>query len=158
MHTHSRPAPIRSRDTQGNPIVRVPMDREGTRWATLDAADFDRLVAEDISLTWFFNDSGNGHSYVKAHARGVAGRLLSVPRLILRAGPKEVVRYVTRDRLDLRRRNLTLAKGKAKRTDSTLIAAGPPALRASASLDKAPQSASNSFSTLGTFAASGPAT
>jgi hypothetical protein len=123
MQTNQRPDPIRSRDEQGNPIVRVPVDRKGIQWATLDETNFDRLRASGVSLTWFFNDSGNGHSYVKADAPGASGRLVSVPRLIMRAGPKEIVRYVTRDRLDLRRRNLTVAKGKAKRTDGALLSA-----------------------------------
>ena len=123
MRTAKRPEPVRATDNTGNPIVRVPMDRKGDRWATLDAEDFDRIVAEGVSMSWHCNDNGAGQSYVKAYAPEASGGLVSVPRIVMRAGPKEVVRYVTRDRLDLRRGNLTIAKGKAKREDVAIVRA-----------------------------------
>ncbi|MCB8840040.1 hypothetical protein [Aurantimonas sp. VKM B-3413] len=123
MKSSQRPSPMRTHDVYGRAIVRVPMDRNGDRWAIVEAADFDRLVAEGVSLTWFLNASGPSRAYVKASQAGASGRLVSVPRIILRAGPKEVVRYVTTDHLDLRHSNLRLAKGRAKRADGAIVRA-----------------------------------
>ena len=118
-----RPSPVRTTDEHGTAIVRVPVDRYGHRWAILEAVDFDRLRAQGISPTWFFNRAAPTASpcqlaYVKAHATNATGRLIMVARTILEAGPGERVEYVTSDRLDLRRSNIRLTSGYAKRNDS----------------------------------------
>lgn len=140
MKANRRPDPIRCRDDSGREIVKVATDAEGRRWATLYADDFDRLAMMGLSRTWFFNHSGGGYWYVKAHAPSASGSLVSVARLILEMGPKEVVRYLNGDHLDLRRENLGVRSGWAKRTDAEIC--GPA---------KPPQSARDSFSTVGTF-------
>ncbi|NDW03952.1 hypothetical protein [Jiella pacifica] len=120
MRKQQRPAPERRVDEQGKPIVRVPVDARGEKWATLDAADFDEVVAEGLGLTWHYNSAGpkKRWSYVKAHSSAASGGLVMVARVIMGAGPGEIVSYRSGDRLDLRRRNLTVEPGKAKRYDA----------------------------------------
>ena len=120
MKKQQRPAPERQVDEYGKPTVRVPVDAKGERWATLDAADFDEIVAEGISLTWHYNSAGpkKRWSYVKAHSGAASGGLVMVARVIMGAGPGEIVSYRSGDRLDLRRRNLIVERGKAKRYDA----------------------------------------
>ncbi|MBO0904668.1 hypothetical protein [Jiella sonneratiae] len=118
MRKHTRPSPQRCTDEQGTPIARVPVDARGDKWATLDARDFDRIIADGLSLTWHLNSDGKRRSYVKAHSRTASGGLVTVARVIMGAGPGEIVAYLTGDRLDLRQRNLIVERGKAKRTDA----------------------------------------
>lgn len=82
---------------------------------TIDRDDFDRLVRLGLSLNWFLSGDGQGRYYVCVrHPR--LGNIVPVAREIMRAGRGEVVRYRSRDRLDLRKSNLTRSEGAAKRS------------------------------------------
>lgn len=81
----------------------------------IDRDDFDRLVAEGLSLNWFLSGNGNGRYYVSVrHPR--FGNTVPVARHIMRAGRGQVVQYRSGDRLDLRKANLTRSEGAAKRS------------------------------------------
>lgn len=81
----------------------------------IDRDDFDRLVSRGLSLNWFLSGDGQGRYYVCVrHPR--FGNIVPVAREIMRAGRGEVIRYRSRDRLDLRKSNLTRCGGAAKRS------------------------------------------
>ena len=82
---------------------------------TIDRDDLDHLVSRGLSMNWFLSGNGQGRHYVCSyHPR--LGNIVPVAREIMRAGRGEVIRYCTRDRLDLRRANLTRCGGAAKRS------------------------------------------
>jgi len=117
------PRTLRTVDPSGRPIVRVEMSNLPNVFATVDAADYDRLIAEGVSCRWFINSNGQGTSYVRVSINGVRGNLVLPARLILNAGRGEVVQYATPDRLDLRRSNISIVKGWAKRQSQTPLQA-----------------------------------
>lgn len=55
--------------------------------------------------------------YVRAGAWGMSGNQVTVSRALLGLGRRQVARFYTSDRLDLRRRNLEVGRGNAKRND-----------------------------------------
>ncbi|UJW75797.1 hypothetical protein [Rhizobium sp. SL42] len=81
----------------------------------IDRDDFDRLVTEGLSLNWSLSGDGHGNYYVcLAHPR--LRNIVPVAREIMRAGRGQVIRYRSRDRLDLRKPNLLRCQGPAKRS------------------------------------------
>jgi len=118
--------PIRTVDTDGAPIVLVPLANHD-RPAKLLAEDFDRLVAQGLPLAWTLNQATGGNAYVRCATSAVVGRLVTVARLILRVGRGRVVKYRDGDRLNLRRDNLWATNGPAKhRTISEVFGHGRP--------------------------------
>jgi hypothetical protein len=109
--------PIRTTAADGSPIVLVPV-RGGALPATVDAEDFDRLVAVGISPMWLFNKARQGKAYVRAgHPRQEAtGGLVTIARLIMEAPAGNRVRYWDGDTLNLRRENLYLSGFLGERT------------------------------------------
>lgn len=105
--------PIHTTDDHGTPIVLVPLASHPIP-AQVDAEDFDRLIAQGVSLFWTLNWSGTGYPYVRCSNPRVAGHLTTVARLILNVGPGRVVKYRDGNRLNLRRSNLWVANGPAK--------------------------------------------
>lgn len=98
-------------DERGRQYAQVPI--AGTElFALVDGADLDDLL-EIAPLPWWYNDNGRGQSYVKHHQPGVRGRRGRVARKITGAGQGQIVRYLNGDRLDLRRANLTIGRGRA---------------------------------------------
>lgn len=82
---------------------------------TIDRDDFERLESRGLSMNWFLSGDGKGNHYVCVkHHR--FRNIVPVAREIMRAGRGEVVRYRSRDRLDLRKTNLTRSEGAAKRS------------------------------------------
>ncbi|MGV1917092.1 hypothetical protein [Rhizobium sp. 22-785-1] len=82
---------------------------------TIDRDDFDRLVSRGLSMNWFLSGDGQGNHYVCVYHQRF-GNIVPVAREIMRAGRGEVIRYRSRDRLDLRKSNLTRCGGPAKRS------------------------------------------
>lgn len=116
----SRRFPVRL-TTRRNSIVQIPLANAPGRFATLDTDDFDRLRAAGISDQWFLNSDGHGNAYVRVAMRtkgrlAPLGRLVSVSRLIVRAPPGRVVKHRDGDRTNLRRRNLTMKEGYARKS------------------------------------------
>ena len=108
------PRILRMVDEFARPIVRVEMSNLPNVFATLDAADYDRLLSEGVSQRWFINSNGTGASYVRAADANAKGGLVLIARLVLAAGRGQVVHYASLDRLDLRRKSISLKGGAAK--------------------------------------------
>jgi hypothetical protein len=121
MNDNDNPrGPLRTRDDHGRAVVKVPLSGRCGGYATVEADDYDRLIRLGVSPKWYLNDAGGGYLYVKAHAPGASGHLVSVGRIILGAGARWKVEYRSGDRTDLRRSNIRLAKGYAKRHDAAI--------------------------------------
>ncbi len=118
-----RPPYIYFLDPHGRPCYDVPLDKSGTRWATISKNDFIRLRGLGATGVWFLNGNGSGNEYVRTHLiLGPSGpRPVLVSRLILGVGKNEVVRYQNGDPLDLRPANLIAYKGKASTNDLELL-------------------------------------
>lgn len=83
--------------------------------AIVDSEDFHRLATEGFPFNWFGLNDGHGYRYVGAyHPR--LGNVVTVSRVIMQASRGEVIRYRTRDWLDLRKSNLVRCGGPAKRS------------------------------------------
>lgn len=108
---------IRSDDTRGIPIVLVPLDPKGNRWAVVEAADYDRLPERLKSAPWLLNDNGSGNAYVKASIPSAPGGLVRVHRVVIGAPQGQAVHFMSQDRCDLRRSNMRLRKDRKARRD-----------------------------------------
>ncbi len=123
--TTAAPAPAARRATisvktiaAGPGVVHVPL-ANANEPAIIDSDAFDKLTAAGVSLCWTLNTAGDRqHRYVRAPASGVTGGLVTVARIVMDAGPGQIVRYRDGDPLNLTRSNLYLTSGSAKRTDS----------------------------------------
>ena len=106
-------------DEQGRPIVRVPLGRAGNKgYATLYLQDFESLIELGLSASWNRLPKG----YVTASCANAPGNAVQVARVLLDAGPYELVRYVNGDLTDLRAKNvLKLYQGAAKRRDRDYV-------------------------------------
>lgn len=64
-----------------------------------------------------FSSSSTSSPQIRCSCRGMGGGQATVARLIMDAGPGEIVRYRDRNPLNLRRANLVKVPGKASRRD-----------------------------------------
>ena len=96
----------RSFAKDGTRIVHVPL-ANGLR-ATVDAADFDRLMRLGLRPTWVFNDNGRGCHFVRSRFPLGIGtpNNIQVARAIMAPPPGCVVKYSDGNPLNLRRNNL----------------------------------------------------
>lgn len=106
------PKIVRTSDDYGQAVVRVELANRPGVFATLDADDFDRMVAEGIKPRWVLNEAYPGFFYVRCYQPNVAGGLGVVARHVLQAGKGRQVKYRSGDKLDLRKRNLVLAPAR----------------------------------------------
>lgn len=98
----------------GRPVVRVELANPRGVFATLDLEDFDRLVEQGHSTSWFLNGAGP-YRYVRSKTTRYLGGNETVARVILGSPRGYAVSYLNGDRLDLRRANLSLrAAGRAR--------------------------------------------
>ncbi|MET3853775.1 hypothetical protein [Rhizobium sp. OAE497] len=86
--------------------------------ALVDREVFERLVAQGVSPNWSRTVDRGGRVYVNVWDRRFKN-IVPVVRLITDAKKRAVVSYRNGDRFDLRRANLVLGKGKAKRDTSS---------------------------------------
>ncbi len=100
--------PYRDFDHRKNAVVRVPL-AHGLGPAMIDPEDYDRLNEDGWSFNWFINQNT-----VRVSDIAVRGRLVNVARLITRARPGYIVKYLNGRRLDLRKSNLYLKRGNAR--------------------------------------------
>jgi hypothetical protein len=84
--------------THKDNLVTVPLSNSN-RTVTLDAVDFESLMAKGISPRWKLSQAG----------KVMVGNNHTVARLILDAGKGFRVRYLDNDPTNLRRTNLILA-------------------------------------------------
>lgn len=115
-----RPVPVTyTCDPNGVEVAHVPLADGQT--ATLDKADHDAMRAAGWSDRWCLVSDGGPHlAYVRVAQNNATGNLVTVARIIMEAGRGQVVRYRDRDRTNLRRANLYVAQGAAKRCDAAL--------------------------------------
>lgn len=111
---------IHETDEYGERVVHVSIRSREGMWAILEASDFDRIERLGVSANFFLCSPSAGRDYVRASAWGETGNQLTVARFILGAQRGQIVQYHSSNRLDLRRRNISLAKGKATRDDCKL--------------------------------------
>lgn len=108
----NRRAPIFATDADGAPIFRI---------RTAANVEF-KIDAVDIDLIgvgpFFSNDNGTGRFYIRAAG---LDNLIMVARVIAGAAKGVVVRYRDRDPRNLRRKNLVMGSGRAKRCDADLM-------------------------------------
>jgi hypothetical protein len=121
---HQRPGRqpiITSCEHTGRSLVHVQIPRyqppKATPQAPLEAVlyldDFDMMLALGLSPHWQRSPSG----YVVAAAHLASGSHVGVARVMLDAGPGEIVRFLDRNPLNLRSENLKLVPGWATRRD-----------------------------------------
>ena len=90
--------------------------------AMIDREDHDRFVQEGISLNWYrtYDRHRNG-PYVQVWHKPVRN-IMTVSRLVMRAGKGEVVSFRNGDLLDLRKSNLRIDGGPAwRQTERTPV-------------------------------------
>jgi len=103
--------PLIANDHDGNrpTLILVPINVLGQqRWVKIDKASFEALPKAAREAAWFLvRSSRKLRSGREDRSYGVrVGPQVRVARLIVDAGPGEVVSHINRDRLDLRRSNL----------------------------------------------------
>lgn len=81
--------------------------------ATIDRADFERLMADGWSANWYLNSAGE-YRYVNVADPKHKGDNTPVARLIANTPRGRTTQYRDGDRLNLRRSNLAMTKGFAK--------------------------------------------
>lgn len=126
--TKRMPAIERACDNDGRAIVLVPLANYPVP-AKLFEADFDALRAAGLTDHWTFNNTGNGHAYVRAGHYSSPGKLITVARVIEGAGPRVAVKYADGNPLNLRRDNLYLGRGNAAKSFPAITIRQPLHLR-----------------------------
>ena len=103
---------IHTADHNGEQIVKVPLVNS-RRHAILYPNDFKLLLSLDVRPKWYYID---GHVMVNVPKpeQNYRHGYCPISRLIMDAGPRQIVKYLNRNRLDLRRSNLLLAVGQGK--------------------------------------------
>jgi hypothetical protein len=114
----------------GKAIVRVELTNARGLHATFDRDAWEDYLSRGGNPRLFYNDNGSGTFYVRTFQPGVAGKVVSVARELLRAGRGQVVRYLNSDRLDLRTSNLSVEAGFAPGQSPGGVSAAPEALAA----------------------------
>jgi hypothetical protein len=106
--------PVRfAKDVDGKAIALVTL--KGGDVAKLFAEDYAELRQADISPNWFLRGNGTGRDYVSVQAPAYFGRnnIAQVARLLAKPPfPGLLIRYADGDRLNLRRDNLVVCRGK----------------------------------------------
>lgn len=112
MPTPENDHPDISFDAEHGEYVTVPVNR-GKHTAKISPEDYGRLKAAGWLERWYVNSNGTGSSYVRSDIANRPESKTTIARLILGAGPGDVVRYRRNDRLDLRRSNIYIANREA---------------------------------------------
>jgi hypothetical protein len=113
--------PIPFIDEFGSEALKVPLDNHGLNHAIVSPHAYQSVIDSGLAGAWFTNSNGCGRRYVRTRAPGGPGTLALIARVILDAGPGEVIRYANGDSLDLRVMNLRSMRGRAKRRDSQIV-------------------------------------
>ncbi|MCX5518077.1 hypothetical protein OSH10_06490 [Kaistia defluvii] len=112
--------PIAFIDEFGMAALKVPLDNHGRSHAIVEPHAYQRVLDSGLTGMWFTNSNGHGRRYVRTATAGSRGTLTLIARVIMDAGPGEVIRYANGDSLDLRVMNLLSMRGRAKRRDSQI--------------------------------------
>lgn len=123
----TRRRPAFALDQRGEPVALVTL-ANGAGTATVDRADYDRLVALGVSMNWVLSQTGTTATRMPAVKVRHGATMEVVARLILEADPHSRVVYVGRDRTDLRRINIKLqevmARGEGERVSGIVNRSG----------------------------------
>lgn len=104
------PAVYETEDSNGAYIVFQLSDGQKV---PVDSEDFYKLENLGFTAAWYLNSKNDkGRGYVRVMDN--FGNQQVVARLIMSAKPRQVVKYKDKNRLNLRRSNLYIAKGPAK--------------------------------------------
>ncbi|WEK51830.1 MAG: hypothetical protein P0Y66_07595 [Candidatus Kaistia colombiensis] len=129
---HRRKAPSRQPtafiDEFGAAALKVPLDNHGLNHAIVHPHAYQWVLDSGLIGAWLLNANGRGRRYVRSWTPGSNGTLTLIARVIMDAGPGEIIRYVNGDSLDLRIMNLRSMRGRATRRDSCLASMGGTAL------------------------------
>tara|TARA_R100000365_G_C2733468_1_gene63256 strand:+ start:283 stop:645 length:363 start_codon:yes stop_codon:yes gene_type:complete len=101
--------------------ITVPLSGHNGGHALIDRVDYEKLMADGLSKTWFYNSNGGACSYVRAYQNNASGKLVGVARLIVGAGPGEVVKYRDFNSRNLTFNNLYIAAGYSRRDDEEIV-------------------------------------
>jgi hypothetical protein len=112
------PTPTQTLDTDGQPIVVIPLASGGT--AKILQADWQNWIDDGRSTYLTLNDNGTGCAYVRCPHPTASGSLVTVARVLMGARRGQNVKYRDGDRTNLRRDNLYLVGGPAKRHDAAI--------------------------------------
>ena len=111
MHKNSKTKrPVRFSDDG----LTVFVDLASGRSAMIDRDDYERFNRDGLSMNWYTTTDRHGNHYVHAHNPQL-GNIVTVARLIMRAGRGEVISYYNGNRFDLRKANLRRGEGAARR-------------------------------------------
>jgi hypothetical protein len=103
----------------GQVLFLVPIGAAGNYGeAMIYRDDFDFLMMLGCSQSWHLT---NGYVMCPAHAHQGRPVNVQVARVLCDAKPGEQIRYVNKDRLDLRRHNLQIVEGYSVRYDRSLL-------------------------------------
>lgn len=94
--------------------VQMPFNHRGsTRFAVIDADDYDRLWNTGLKLTLSLNSVGTVMLCLPREAGSVSD-LATLSRIVMAAGHGQVVKHRNGDKLDVTKANLYLAKGQGQ--------------------------------------------
>jgi hypothetical protein len=99
-------------DEYGRRIVHVPLAPAGV--CRIEEADYARVVALVASPNWQLISTGEGSSRYTSVRTRFRDKYVAVARLMLDASPHQKVKFVGRDRTDLRRSNIRLQETAAR--------------------------------------------
>lgn len=112
----------------GKTVMHVPLAHRD-RPARIFADDLQLLIDAGVSPRWCLSSNGSNSSYVRAARKGVRGKI-TIARVLLNAGPGRKVCYLDCDTTNLRRDNLRLEEGYARRNDAASFIPPLPAVNA----------------------------
>jgi hypothetical protein len=99
-------------------IKLIPLGRKADQFAEIEQSDFDFLIKLGVSPRW--NVDAKGHPTVSASR--ASGARVTVARVLMDAGPGQMVKHTDGNPRNLRRGNLQLVEGgSAIRRDRALL-------------------------------------
>jgi hypothetical protein len=108
-------------DARGSVVAMVPLNGGARGYALIDWSDLQAIVAAGLTTVWNLNHNGRNHSYVRCYQRNASGQRVGVARAIVGASARQIISYRDGDRTNLRRSNLVIGKGRAKRNDLRIV-------------------------------------
>lgn len=102
-------AVLHSRDDDGRLVVGVPLSNRPGERAWLYQTDYEALLAEYGTHSWYVNSNGSGGLYVRMKSRDRQNNVM-VARLVMADPLARRIRYRDGDTLNLRARNLEVCR------------------------------------------------
>jgi len=119
-------AVLRSVDDDGRPVVGVPLSNRPAQCAWLYETDYLALLADHGTHSWFVNDNGSGNLYVRMKSRDRRNNVM-VARVVMADPHARCIRYRDGDTLNLRSRNLVVARPEPRFTRPVRLPSAAPA-------------------------------